>query len=80
MQEALGVIYEILRGEYNVKAEMAAETRIQDIGIDSVDLIGFLYSLEEKTGVKIPDEDLTSDRLKTIGQFADYVAAHRTRT
>lgn len=78
MQKSLDVIISILRNDHGVTADLGADTKISDVGIDSVDLIGFLFALEEKTGVKIPDEDLNSNHLQTLGQYARYVDDHST--
>ncbi len=46
-------------------------TKLRDIGVDSLDLSGILLEVEEKYGVKVPDEDI--NRLQTIDNIVDYV-------
>lgn len=77
MQDTLAIIFAILHDDYGISIELTADTLLSDVGIDSVDTIGFLFSLEEKTGVKIPDAELNSDKLRTLGQFARYVYDNR---
>lgn len=77
MQDTLAIIFAILRDDYGISIELTADTVLSDVGIDSVDTIGFLFSLEERTGVKIPDADLNTDKLRTLGQFARYVDDNR---
>jgi acyl carrier protein len=43
----------------------------KDIGIDSLDMMSILLSLQERYGIEIPDEDV--DRLGTLGEIAAYV-------
>lgn len=47
---------------------------IADLGLDSLDLINLLFSIEEKYGLKIPEEDIDSHDLVQFGKLVDYVA------
>ncbi|MFE3056111.1 meromycolate extension acyl carrier protein AcpM [Nocardia sp. NPDC059091] len=44
---------------------------VDDLDIDSLSLVEIAVQLEDKYGVKIPDEDLTS--LRTVGDAVTYV-------
>jgi acyl carrier protein len=46
----------------------------EDLEADSLDLVALVQELEDRLGVRIPDEDAA--KLATVGQSADYVAAH----
>ena len=46
-----------------------------DLGVDSLDLVELLMTLEDKYGVVIPDDDATS--LKTISDIAEYIEANK---
>ena len=55
---------------------MTADTKIaDDLGADSLDLVDLLMSIEDEFGIEIPDEDV--EGLQTIGEVADYIAAHQ---
>ena len=58
MSSTLQLITTTLRDKFKVTADLAASTNVKEIGLDSLDFINFLYTLEETTGVKIPDEDI----------------------
>ena len=48
---------------------------INDIGIDSVDVVELVVELENEFGLdEIPEEELR--KLRTIGDLAAYVSAH----
>ncbi len=48
---------------------------IDDIGIDSVDVVELVVELENEFGLdEIPEEELR--KLRTIGDLAAYVSAH----
>ena len=50
-------------------------TFIEDMGIDSVDVVELVVELEDEFGLdEIPEEDLK--KLRTIGDLAEYVRAH----
>jgi len=44
---------------------------LKEIGVDSLDLSGILLEIEEKFGIKIPDEDIA--RLETIDRIVEYI-------
>ena len=45
----------------------------EDLQADSLDLVELLVELEDRYGVRIPDDEAA--RIRTVGQAADYVAA-----
>ncbi len=49
-----------------------------DLNADSLHLVELTVELEDTYGVKIPDDEAV--RLLTVGQAADYVAAHAPET
>ena len=54
---------------------IGADTRFkEDLEADSLDLVELVMELEDNYGIRIPDEDAV--RILTVGQAADYVAAH----
>ncbi len=58
------------------KESMTADTKIaDDLGADSLDLVDLLMSIEDEFEIEIPDEDV--EGLQTIGEVADYIAAHK---
>ena len=42
---------------------------IDDLGADSLDIVGMLMTLEDTTGKTIPDEKVTE--IKTVGDLVD---------
>ena len=69
-----------------IRAHLAAELKIdpariqeatrfkEDLQADSLDLVELVMELEDNYGIRIPDEDAVN--ILTVGQAADYVAAH----
>jgi acyl carrier protein len=56
-------------------ADIGEETRFkEDLEADSLDLVELVMELEDRYGVRIPDEDAA--KILTVGQAADFVAAH----
>lgn len=53
----------------------AADTRLDELGIESADFVMILMAVEEKFGVYVPvDEKLTE--AKTVGELLDVVVGH----
>lgn len=46
---------------------------IQDLGLDSLDVVEVVMELEHEFNIQIPDNE--ADSLKTVGQAIDYVLA-----
>lgn len=50
-------------------ADIRAESAFKELGIDSLDIVELLMSLEDRTGVKI---ELT-EKAETVGDLADLI-------
>jgi acyl carrier protein len=79
-EEVLDRIREHLATELEVDRDRIGEsTRFrEDLEADSLDLVELVVELEDSYGVRIPDEEAA--KILTVGQAADYVAAHATGT
>jgi acyl carrier protein len=54
---------------------IAEDTRFkEDLEADSLDLVELVVELEDSYGIRIPDDQAA--RILTVGQAADFVAAH----
>ena len=58
----------------NSKDTWTAETDIiNDIGIDSIQLVRFMLSIEDELGISLDFDDLDFDDFSSIGALADYL-------
>ena len=69
-----------LAEELEVEAEsIGDDTRFkEDLRADSLHLVELVVELEDSYGVRIPNDEAV--KILTVGQAADYVAAHAPET
>ena len=48
---------------------------VKDLNADSLDVVEFIMSLEEKFEIKIPDE--VTEKIKTVEDVVDYIANYK---
>ena len=72
--EVLELIRSHLAEELEVDpSRIQDDTRFkEDLEADSLDLVALVQELEDRYGVRIPDDDAV--RITTVGMAADYVA------
>ena len=75
-QEVLERIRSHLAAELELEpAAIGERTRFkEDLEADSFDLLELTVELEDTYGIRIPDEEAA--KILTVGQAADFVAAH----
>ncbi len=72
-EEVLGQVKEILVSKLDVDEASVVETASlrEDLDADSLDLVELIMDLEERFGVKIPDE--AAQGIVTVGDAVDYI-------
>ena len=77
MSATVDLMISVLRNKLERTGELHGGTNLNETGLDSLDVINFLFTLEEETGVKIPDGDITKYSLETLNDFAEYIDKRR---
>jgi acyl carrier protein len=75
-EEVLDLVRAHLASELEIEPERIEEgTRFkEDLDADSLDLVTLVMELEDRYGVRIPDEEAA--RIASVGQAVDYILAH----
>ena len=71
-------VVEIVREVGKLPPETIVEAQtclVDDLGIDSLDLVGMLLQIQDRFGVVIDDDDVAN--LRRVGDLATCVANHR---
>jgi acyl carrier protein len=73
--EIFGQMKDMLVEQLGVdEGDVTMEASFQDnLDADSLDLVEMIMEMEDKFGVKIPDEE--AEKIRTVGEAVDYVAA-----
>ena len=69
----------ILQSDLNYTGEINGEMTLSDLNFDSLDYINFLFSIEEKTGIKIPDDAISDGENITVQSLLDLVNAQNQK-
>ena len=78
IEEFIDAISEIRGDPLKVPNTDVAGLRLsRDLGLDSLDIINFLFQIEERHGLKIPEQDFSGKDLEVLGNLATYVATHK---
>ena len=75
-EEVLALVRSHLSEELGIDSSgIQEETRFkEDLEADSLDLVELVMELEDRYGIRIPDEEAA--KIQTVGQAADFVASH----
>ena len=78
-EEIFDKIADIIADRFEVdKATITNEMNLQtELDADSIDFVEFVLELEDTFGSEISDED--AEKLSTVGEVVDYVAAHQAK-
>lgn len=60
--------------------EVVEESRLRDLGLDSMQSIQVLFAIEDEYGVSLPDELLTDATFETAGSLWHAIAAQQELT
>lgn len=62
---------QLFLAHYDYKIEqVTAATTLQDLGLDSLDIIEFMFDIEKEFNIRIPDQEF---RVRTIQDMVDAV-------
>ena len=62
---------QLFLAHYDYKIEqVTATTTLQDLGLDSLDIIEFMFDIEKEFNIRIPDQEF---RVRTIQDMVDAV-------
>jgi acyl carrier protein len=68
---ALQTIQRMLVDQFDLKLEdLGPDARLENLGLDSLSVIEFMFNLEDELKIKLPDERV---ELKTVGDVAKVI-------
>ncbi|AVK60306.1 acyl carrier protein [Lactobacillus sp. CBA3606] len=78
-EEIFNKIAAIIADRFEVdQSKVTMEMNLQqDLDADSIDFVEFVLELEDTFGSEISDED--AEKLNTVGEVVDYVAARQAK-
>jgi len=74
--DLLATFTDLLTSDFGVDAtEVTADATFEALGLDSLDIVELTLALEDRTGVKLGDEDL--EQVRTVGDAIAKVEERR---
>ena len=64
---------EKLRSFYGITGELSDKSDAMDLGIDSLDMMNYLFFLEQTYGITIEDEKIVKNGVLVLGETAKYI-------
>jgi acyl carrier protein len=78
MQETANKIISIIADKLHIDATtINAQSTLQDLGADSLDMVDIIMKVEEEFGIEINDED--AEKLHNVQDVINYVHALRIK-
>ena len=77
MSKTVSQLANILVDKFKITQSLSGDSDLNELGLDSLDVINFLFTVEQETGVSIPDEILAEGNMNSLADFAAYVDQHK---
>ncbi|MCI6276106.1 MAG: acyl carrier protein [Clostridium sp.] len=75
MLMVLNKIKSIVADKLSINAsDITADTTLEDLGADSLDVVEVIMALEDEFDIEISDE--IAENISTVGDLVDYIKAH----
>ena len=76
--DTLQTIQNMMAAQFGLKKEnLTVDTPLDTLGLDSLSMIEFMFSLEDKFQIKIPSERVEIKTLRDIAALVDRLAAEQ---
>ena len=71
----LNKIKSIVADKLSINAsDITADTTLEDLGADSLDVVEVIMALEDEFDIEISDE--VAENISTVGDLVDYIKSH----
>jgi len=74
-RDTLGQLIALIRKVTGIEEDLGRETRLKDIGVESLDLVELTVRAEEAFQMRFSEETMLNS--ETIGDIAEYVEDHQ---
>lgn len=62
-----------IKSDFNVNAELSDKTNLLELGLDSLDIMSYIFYMEEQFNIAIGDDNLEKEDFLIIGETANYI-------
>lgn len=70
-------IFSIIAREMGLEVEFTIDSKLSDLGLDSIQIMMMIVIIEEKFGIVIDDADLIETNFETVRTVLDLIAKYK---
>lgn len=76
-EKIIKILVEVKEGKLQIEGLSGGSSIINDVGLDSLQMINFMLKVEEEFGIIIDFDNFDFSNLDSIQTFSDYIAGVR---
>jgi len=66
-----------LKSAYKIENNLSDKTDVMELDIDSLDMMDYIFFIEETYGIKVEDEKIQAGGFLIIGETAKFILSER---
>jgi acyl carrier protein len=78
-QPIINKLIEKIKSDFNIKEELSGKSNLLELGLDSLDVMSFIFFIEDNFKVTISDDLLENKEFFVIDMIANYIEANQSQ-
>jgi acyl carrier protein len=78
-ESIINKLIEKIKSDFNIKGELSGKTNLLELGLDSLDVMSYIFFIEDNFSVTISDDLLEDKEFFVIDEIANYIKANQSQ-